>query len=199
MKVSLIVSAYDQPDSLASLLLSLRTQTETDFEVLICDNSTTGQNDLAIMTLSAYWGSEEKRFTWLQTGKSGLRHCYESANWAAVNVATGDYLCFPSCDNQYCPMFLEVLLRWYNSADLIYSDMLYDPRADNTGKRTYTVFNTRPDVGFIDKGGFLVRRTKFQPFPWEENLMLADGLMLERLSKSGIVIQKAPGVLWIHN
>jgi hypothetical protein len=162
----------------------LQVQTENDFQVLVADNS----------PLSMMWpvvaGLNDDRFVHCYTGNKG--NCYESANLLAT-VAKGDYLCFPSDDNYYVPQFLELMLA--QDADLIYCDMVYDPR----GGTEYRVVPVEPALNVIDKGGFLIRREQFQPFPWEESPVYADGMLVEQLVATGLSHAKAPGVLWVHN
>lgn len=190
-KCSFIMSAYDQPEHLVLALYSLKLQSENDFEVIVCDNSPDQRNALACN----YVADSRVRHLW--TGKT-CGSCYESANLAA-REAEGDFLCFPSCDNYYVPQFLETMLRQRGVANLIYCDMLYDPRGP---RKQYAVIDVQPVCGHIDKGGFLIHRHYFQPFPWQRNaqgLGAADGMLIQDLVTSGVSHGKAPGVLWVHN
>lgn len=187
MKCSFIVSAFDQPKHLLCLLASLAIQDEPNFEVIVTDNSLDGQNLEPVRTIN------DTRFYHAYAAK---RNCYESANFGAIH-ARGDYLCFPSCDNYYVPGFLRLMLE--QKADLIYCNVLTDPRSRRGGITEYRVLDVKPKKSAIDKGGFLVRRSKFQPFPWERSLQSADGMLIDTLVKSGISHAKAPGILWIHN
>jgi glycosyltransferase involved in cell wall biosynthesis len=184
VRCSFIVSAFDRPDALACLLYSLKIQTEPDFEVIVTDNS---DGNMRRVTESLV--EQDSRFRYALTAKE---NCYESAN-ETVSMARGDYLCFPSDDNYYVPRFLELMLR--GDADLTYCDMVYDPR----GGDSYRVVDARPNQGFIDKGGFLVRRGRFIRFPWQRSLGFADGMMIEDLVTSGVTHIKVRGVLWVHN
>ncbi len=188
MKCSFIVSAFDQPDHLMSLLYALKVQSEPDFEVIVCDNSP-DQVNLRAMVEGGF--QHEPRFLWTNTHKQGARECYASANIASQE-ARGDYLCFPSCDNYYVPRFLELLLGM--GTDLVYADGIYDPRMGGQ----YGIFNQYPARFRMDKGGFIVRRELFTGFP-PEDLVLADGIMIEALVASGATHAQAPGVLWVHN
>jgi glycosyltransferase involved in cell wall biosynthesis len=185
MKCSFIVSAYDRPDALACLLWSLKVQTEPGFDVIVVDN---GDRE---------WGNLERlndmydhRFQYIAARKS---NCYESSNLGAKH-AMGEYLCFPSDDGYYVPRFLELMLE--PKADLTYCDMLYDPRL--TG--VYAPIRVEPGLD-IDKGGFLVKRECFQPFPWErpDGLRMADHFLIDDLIAAGVRHAKVPGVLFIHN
>jgi glycosyltransferase involved in cell wall biosynthesis len=184
-RVTLIVSTFHSPDKLTCLLYSLKVQTFADFEVLVADNSTEPEmlgRDQAIVA-----GMRDARFRHCATGPSD---CYYAADKLAKE-ARGDYLAFPSDDNYYVPGFLEVMLR--QRADLIYCDMIYDPRY--TG--TWAQVDVHPTAGHIDKGGFLLRKSQFTRFPADRTW--ADGLLVEELMGRGVSHAKAPGVLWVHN
>jgi glycosyltransferase involved in cell wall biosynthesis len=184
VKCTFIVSAFDRPDALACLLYSLKIQTERDFQVIVSDNGGSPEMFNAVKKL------EDSRFRYIDMLFS---NCYQSSN-GVVRFASGEYLCFPSDDNYYVPQFLELMLK--PQADLIYCDMLYDPRL--TG--SYAPVNVGPGRD-IDKGGFLVRRDCFQPFPWEreDGLRMADHFLINDLVKAGLSCAKVPGVLWVHN
>ena len=185
MRCSFIISAFDRPRHLRCLLASLAIQDEPDFEAIVTDNSKDAQNAAVVSDM------RDPRFHHVHTG---MRNCYESANIGAL-LAQGEYLCFPSDDNYYVPPFLRLMLE--RKTDLIYCDMVYDPRISE--EREYKTIEVHPKEGKIDKGGFLVRRSKLLPFPWELSVQTADGLLIEKLIKNGLSHAKAPGVLWMHN
>lgn len=184
-KVSLIVSTYHQPDKLACLLYALKVQTFAEFEVIVTDNST---DALAMnLNLKVIDHINDFRFRLLHTKEAD---CYFAAE-RAVPQTVGEYLGFPSDDNYYVPGFLDLMMK--KSADLIYCDMVYDPRY--CGK--WAAIDCQPRLGYIDKGGFLLRRELFKGFPSDHKL--ADGLMINQLVAAGITHAKAPGLLFIHN
>ena len=186
MKCSFIVSAFDRPDALSCMLYSLKIQTERDFEVLVMDNSHGVANLNAVLDLRA----RDMRFRHVTAHAAD---CYDSANLGAT-MAQGDYLCFPSDDGYYVPQFLELMLK--PAVDLMYCDMVYDPR----GGAYYRTIAVQPQVGLIDKGGFLLRRERFCGFdgPLKQDRP-ADGWLAERVVREGAAHAKVPGVLWFHN
>lgn len=186
MKCSFIVSSFDRPQCLRCLLASLAIQNEPDFEVIVTDNSSDTQNTQVVTEIN------DRRFHYVKAEKS---NCYESANFGAT-LAQGEYLCFPSDDNYYVPGVLKIMLE--PGTDLVYCDMLHDPRSRH-GLREYRVVRVRPRKSAIDKGGFLIRRSKFLPFPWEHSLQSADGLLIDELIRRGVSHAKARGILWLHN
>lgn len=184
MKCTFVISAFNRPGHLRCLLASLAIQTESDFNALIMDNSPDNCNEPVVNETG------DPRF--LHVHSSG-ENCYASSNLGAT-LARGDYLCFPSDDNYYVPLFLSSMLK--QMTDLIYCNMIYDPRG---ARKEYRVIDVHPKIGKIDKGGFLIRRTKFLPFPWEQSLRLADGMMVEKLVENHLSHSKASGILWVHN
>jgi glycosyltransferase involved in cell wall biosynthesis len=190
MKCSFIVSAWNRPASLACVLRSLVIQTETDFEVLVTDNALTEAD--ATGNVQAVAQLQDARFRYERTD---MADCYVSANHGAA-VARGEYLCFPSDDDYYTPRFLELMLKGNERADLIYCNCIYNGNGCH-----YAPMEVEPVCGRIDKGGFLVRRSKFPEFTdgTPGTIRAADGWMIERLVRSGIQHHKVPGYLWIHN
>ena len=194
VRCTFVVSAYDRPEILRGTLISLALQSERDFEVIVTDNSLDGRNAAVVADM------RDERFRYEHWS---LRNCYKAANHGAT-LAQGEYLCFPSDDNYYTPGFLETMLK--ARADLIYCDMVYDPRActpedalDAKLCESYRVIETKLIPGWIDKGGFLIRRSRFVPFPWRESLATADGFMIRDLLKTNPTTAKVKGVLWVHN
>ena len=182
-KCSFIVSTFNRPWHLRCLLASLAIQNERDFEVIITDNNI----HISVNALNATVINElhDSRFRHVKAAKG---NCYESANFGA-SLAQGEYLCFPSDDNYYIPDFLKRMLK--QKTDLIYCDMIH--------RHQYRTFNVSPRISRIDKGGFLIRRSKFRPFPWKRSIVTADGMLIEELIKHKISHAKAKGVLWVHN
>lgn len=184
MKVSFIVSAFNRPDALACLLFGLKIQTERDFEVIVADNSDGDINAAVVRAI------DDPRFRHF---RANARECYESSNLAATQ-AQGEYLCFPSDDDYYAPRFLELMFH-YGDADLIYCDWVYDGHGCECGFAA-----AQPVVGSIDKGGFLLRRSKFTGFPGPFGVCrAADGQLVEEVVRNGATHQHVSIVGWVHN
>ncbi len=175
------------------VLHSLAVQTMPDFEVIITDNS---QKQWANHKLIARMG---KRFRHIDTASLSLGGCYHTAEYAAT-LCRGEFICFPSDDSYYVPVFAELMLaaaernRW----DLVYCNMLYDARFNG---QCYAPVNVQPIVNSIDKTGFILRRSWFVAFPGKvkDGPCKADGELIESLIKRGIRHGKVPDVLMVHN
>lgn len=202
--VTYIVSAYDRPEHLAVVLASLRVQTDPDFEVIVADNAP--DTDMQIANLCAVVRLEDRRFQHVNTAKHAMSpswDCYWSAEWVVDRgLARGSWLCLPSDDSYYVPIFQQVMLdaARRGSWDLVYCDILYDRRWQD-GR--YKIMPTRPSPGGIDKTAFFLRRSKWIGFPGKPVGSPAssgcDGEMIEQLVKTGIAHGHVPEPLVVHN
>ncbi len=194
-KLSFVVSTCDRPGMLPIVLHSLAVQTFPDFEVIVTDNSVQSQ--------AANWllvDSLDSRFRHANTASLDIGQCYWTAEWAVKNEVKGDFVCFPSDDSYYVPVFAEVMLsaaernRW----DLVYCNMVYDGRYNG---RHYSMVEVLPKINCIDKTGFILKRDWFDEFPGKVpgERVPADGMMIESLVRKGISHGKVPDVLMVHN
>lgn len=167
------------------VLHSLAVQTFPDFEVIVTDNSSSQKTNNRIVN------SLDERFRHVDTSSLDPGGCYAAANWAVEQECKGEFLCFPSDDSYYVPVFAERMLN--SGTDLVYCNMVYDARFNG---QCYAPVNVLPMLNSIDKTGFIVRRSKFQPFNISEK---ADGELIELLVSQGISHAKIPDVLMVHN
>jgi len=209
-KVSYIVSAYDRPEMLRCCLASLAVQTDGDFEVLVADNAPTFKqqvlNDTAAMHLN------DGRFRHYDTDcvkTCAGWDCYHSAEYVARHWAKGEWVCFPSDDSYYVPIFQEVMLYQANGLgrDMVYCDWLCDRRGhgEGFGPGRYHWVNAEAKISRIDKTGFLVKRALFVDigFPGknmdEVKPCAADGELIEGLVRRGVPHCKVNEILMVHN
>ena len=102
--ISYIVSCHNRPKELLCCLASLRLQ-ESPREILVCDNSSDGHyRDQCRAVCTVGIGGIQYLDTW--RGKES-DICYHSPEYLG---ATGDWLCFPSDDSYYVPMFSKIML-----------------------------------------------------------------------------------------
>lgn len=188
--VSFIVTAHSKPRALIVTLQSLTLQRGANVEILVSNNAK-GIMRAAISTVCKNYNVKEI--------KNDAPECYSAIEQLAPS-ATGKFLCFPSEEDYYTPVFARKLLdhaRRYK-LHLVYCDSLYDSRVFGS----YEVMRVQPLMGHIDKGGFLLRRNLFNGFPGTplENIpTLCDGALIERLRGDGIAFGKICEVLWVHN
>jgi len=187
LKVSFIVSCFDRPNHLACVLRSLQIQTERNFEVIVTDN---GKGNNAKMHEQIVDQLSDSRFRYEHVG---FTDCYASANYGA-GEAKGEYLCFPSDDGYYGPRFLALMLA-ARPANLIYSDCVFDGHG-----RIYAHWDAKPELGCIDKGGFLIKASVFPGFnAVPQGECGADGWMIDQVVAAGASLKKIAGMPWVHN
>lgn len=196
-KITFIVCAHDEPDTLTCCLYSLKCQSFKDFDVIVTDRMSTPNN--AAHQKRIVERMQDKRFTYMFTEAPDI---YTAAEEAAKH-AKGEYLCFPSADSYYVPLFAETVLKVaeQTNADMVYCDMLYDPRYN---RFCYDVMTTAPALYFIDKTGFIVKKEWLEkvPFPGKAPVPSrtpSDGLFIDEIVRQGAKCEKAPGVMIVHN
>lgn len=200
-KVTYVVSAFNRPDSLPCCLWSLKVQTDPDFEVIVADNAidpALQQKHQAVVR-----SLRDFRFRHVNTASQATCpgwDCYWSAEWIVENVAAGKWICLPSDDSYYVPIFQRALLDAAVRHDwkFVYSDMLYDRRLSGT----YSPLKVFPSPCAIDKTGFLVRRDAWIGFPNKPIARPAssccDGEMAKALADL-VPHGKVPEILCVHN
>lgn len=191
IRLSFVVSTFNRPRQLQLALLSLTLQIETDIEILVADNST----DAFFLARNKEICAFDSR---IRHSHIALADCYSSSQQLAIE-AVGDFLCFPSDDSYYVPGFATFMLKaaTENNWDLVYCNRGDDPR--HCGGN-YAVVVQYPQLGYIDKTGFIIRRTWFTGFPgicpgW----CSADWLLIEDVIKRGISHGHIDQLLLFHN
>jgi glycosyltransferase involved in cell wall biosynthesis len=191
MDLSFIVSAYDRPATLPVCLASLHVQVHKSIEVIVTDNSADPSIQRQHQAACAQFGA---RYLNVQA-----KSCYHSAEVGATQ-AQGEFLCFPSDDSYYVPIFAHRLLKEarVRHADLVYCEMLYGHVVPET---PYYTFQVQPKLGSIDKTGFILRRSRFKRFPGKLDVgpCGADGMLIDELIHSCIRHYKIPEILVVHN
>ena len=195
--VTYIVSAYDRPRSLRCCLASIQLQTDKNWHVIVADNGGDYRNREVTDSF------HDPRIDHLDTAQFSTGpqwDCYWSAEWVVANIPMGQYICLPSDDSYYVPLFQEAMLAKARAEDLglVYCDMLYDRRIG--GK--YGVLNVRPASCAIDKTGFLVRRDCWIGFPNKPQTpssSCCDGEMIAEIVRRGVRHGKVDEVLCVHN
>lgn len=172
--ISIICSTYDRPAALLRLIESLKRQTLQDWELLIMDES------------ESYYS---KPFT--TKGITAVK-CKRYNDWGysvkeqGAKMAKGEYLCFPADDAQYEPTFLEKLSA--TGADLAYCDWNFT----NQNR----IVEAQPKEGYIDVGGFLLKRSLFTGFP--NKGLWGDARLVEQIAKDHTAV-RVPEVLYIKS
>jgi glycosyltransferase involved in cell wall biosynthesis len=201
MKFSYIFTVYDRHELLLCALSSIMSQTFRDHEILVVDNHPDAiqrnRNEFTCTVATGFYKQSIRYFP------AVVGSTYHGSN-AGAHKAKGEFLCFPSEDSYYVPIFAQEHARAINANgwDLVYADQLYDRRQ---GDGKYSVMTVSPHSCHIDKTGFFVRRSKFEELNGFENLDdqsqfgTADGLFIEKCIQRGLSHGKIPEVFSVHN
>lgn len=194
--ITFIVSAFDRPGHLKCCLASLAIQTEPN-QIIVADNSVIPEIGDRHRAMCYMFGAH-----YIHTRSLGATECYDGIETVLKHhEILGNWLCFPSDDSYYVPVFSELMMKAAreNDWDLVYCDLLYDSRCIH-GK--YAVLHVDPWPCSIDKICFMVKRNLFTEFPGKVPGMAScsDGLLVQQLVKQGVAHGKAPGgALVVHN
>lgn len=189
--LAFIVNAFENPDEVLCCLASLKLQWPSEFykiQIHVADNSRKEKGNIYINTICTKLGVIHHKTD---------GHCY-TASEQVVNKIEADWLCFASSDGYYVPGFSSIMMETAlrTNADLVYCNVLYDPRLH--GRGIYSVLDSFPEIRWIDKTNFIVRKSLFKGWPTHPQ-MWCDGQFVEDLVKEGKNIQKAKGILVVHN
>jgi Glycosyl transferase family 2 len=197
-KITFIVSAWNDPYSLRCCLASLVSQTETNWEAIVCDNSTT---DFSRQRTQGFcWDIDPlHRVRYEPTFRldPAKRSCYFSAEWA-LPLAQGEWVCFPSDDSYYVPQFADRMLQFAveDGCDLAICDFVWGR------EETHAYCEGAPRLCSVDKTTFIIKRDKMIAFPGKEpdgSRSNSDGYLIEELVKQGIKWLRVPHLLVVHN
>jgi len=199
--LSFIVVAYNHPESLRTCLSSLVDQTFREIEIVVVDNSPemeTGSRNRELCLMDP-----RIRYEWVadrtKIDHAGIRHkqCLYTATEIRVNLATGEWLAFPSQDDYATPVFAQRMLAVAKETDADF--ILCDVVLGGPGHGYFTL-GTAPRNCACDKCSFIMKRSWFTGFEGKwDNYELEDGYFVERLVTRGIKTAKCPQVLMCHN
>ncbi len=181
-----LICLTDRPLHLQHFLAMLALQTYQHWDLTVLDQ---GGNSCAHFYEDARirWTAVPDRRDWGQTEKM-----------SAVAKVTGEYVGFPNDDGYYCPAYLTQMVAagQARAADLVYCDWV---SAHDMGRDGYVPYQGAPVIGYLDVGGFLVRREVMLRHGWPDRGPTGDGVLIESLVKSGITHVRVPKTLYVKN
>lgn len=189
--ISFLVTAHSKPAALVITLQSLFLQRNVKSEILVSNNAY-GKMKKEISEVCARYPVNE--FI------NEKHNCYAATTFLSKH-AKGKFLCFPSEEDYYTPVFGEKLLSHAKKFNLqfVYCDCLMDSRYFGS----YEVLRAQPILGHIDKGGFLIKRELFKGWPKTPDRAIAagcDGMLAEQIkNKKTVPYGKISDILWVHN
>ncbi len=170
------VCISDRPNSLRLLIACLRLQTNAAWELIVLDQTPRAACLAPVQEAEALG---ETRVDWQPVPKVG--DVGQLMKMAYSETARGEYICLPNDDAYYVPVFVDRMV-WFaraNDLGLAYCDWLFD-RADNTVP--YRHMPGKPQHGWIDIGGFIVRKSDLVADGWPDRDEGGDGHLVERLA-----------------
>lgn len=105
-KISIIITSYNVEKFIAETLVSIRSQTLQDIEIIVVDD---GSNDTSCDIITSH-AADDDRIVPLFLGKNSIGGVATAAN-AGMEIATGEYIAFADGDDLYEKDFLESLWR----------------------------------------------------------------------------------------
>ena len=193
--ISFIVSVFDRPQMLNACLATIAVQTPSPADIHVAANS----SDMGIF-------KECERICKNYEAKLHLtaapgRTSYDSAE-IACDWCNGDWLCFASDDSLYAQGFSEIMLHEAErnpKAGLIHCNCVYKQGSITGSWPAYTIMDSAPRMGCMDKTNFIIRRELFKGFP-PHPMDYRDGALAEQFVKEHGISKtaKAPGCLVVH-
>ena len=108
-RFSIIVPVYNAENYLRDCLRSLRSQTCSDFEVILVDDGSTDDS----LRLLGTFRAQDQRFQIYHQDHHGV----SCARNVGLENAVGDYVCFVDADDQVAPFYLVDLYQAMGEAD----------------------------------------------------------------------------------
>jgi glycosyltransferase involved in cell wall biosynthesis len=202
-RLSFVVVACSKPQSLRTCLSSLVEQTKGDIEIIVVDNTPNEDSGSIAFNREFCRMDSRIRYEWVADrtviDKPHIRHkhCLYTATEIGVEMATGEWLCFPNQDSYYAPVFVE---RMFQAADECFTEFCYCDIVLGGPGHGYFPLSTAPRNCAIDKTCYMLRREWFMGFEGKhENYELEDGYFVERLIARGIKHRKCVQPLVVHN
>ncbi len=124
---------------------------------------------------------------------------------AGIKYAKGKYLCFPSEDIYYTPVFVEEMLKNAEDKDVVMCNLLFGCNEWKNELQNYSVLQVYPFAGSIDSCNYIIKPKIYLKHPFTrfmsdvQQLGLADGLVPETAVKNGASWKVINKILVVHN
>ena len=189
--ISVIIPVYNVEPFVAQALDSVCTQSYHNLEIIVVDD---GSTDSSAAICDDY-AAQDNRITVIHKPNGGL----SSARNAALDVCTGDYICFLDSDDYLEPQFCELMLQHVIDGNHDFVMCLND-RVDAAGNFLTThkwpssdlVFNDSPVDQFLGSGWFngcytwgkLYKRALFDHVRFVEGMYYEDNNVTIKILKN---------------
>jgi len=162
MKFSIITPTYSRPAALAKCIDSVRMQTYSNWEQLICSDGHSAADELCVNSL------QDGRLIYSSVESSNVCTYGNRQRNKLIQEATGDYFIFLDDDNTIFPNYFELAMRFVSiEIGILIFKIMHNivgiiPRQDQIHS------------GEFDSLNIMVRKDIAQQFAWNENEYAAD-------------------------
>ncbi len=145
--ISVIIPVYNAEDFLEEAILSVFSQTYTDWELILVDDGSTDRSSLICDKAS----KQNNRVTVVHTSNNGVSH----ARNVGLKLAKGAYITFVDADDLLAPSALETMLNVATETDV---DIVCAGIKEFTGKDPfYTVSNLSSKKDIVSISSYTIR------------------------------------------
>lgn len=180
-ETSVVIPTYNRADDLRRCLLSLKSQTDQNFEVIICDDGSTDNTKLVVNDFS-----NSLHIIYLKLTNFGGPARPRNRG---VTAARGKYIAFLDSDDWWCAEKIEKSLNFLDAGyDIVYHDLFLMDESNLNSKKRPRLLKTRdlkPPIfdnlllngNAINLSSVVVRKNKFQEivgFSEDKNLIAGE-------------------------
>lgn len=189
-KIEFIIPTWGRPEKLKVILQSLVVQNNPNW---ICHVVIDGLTNDYFEVKELYQKEERIRFSHIEGPNNDWGH---SARNYGLDNTKENWIVMTGDDNYYVPTFVQNFLETirYNR-DFIYCDMVHDLKSDG-----YQPIPSKLELGFIDIGNFMVRRSTIGDLRLLTDSYEADFKFVSYITKHKTKrITKINKILYVHN
>ncbi|MEW5981238.1 MAG: glycosyltransferase [Acidobacteriota bacterium] len=202
-RLDIVVSTYEQPFWIDTLLSSLAVQSRNDFRVVIVHDGPSTASRKRVNLLRRWTGLD------ILYAETPVRHHdwgHSPRAFALATIVSSPLVLFTNADNYYVPIFVETALPPFDDPDVgvVFFDMLHShAREENVPPGPYGYFRTRFESCQCDLGAFVTRTDIARAVGFNHRHNEADAAFIEEVKAyrqhRPFAIEKIDRVLFVHN
>ena len=185
--LSMVVAAYESPDSLLCLLYSFRSQSYDNWEAIVVHDGPGATTREAILRLN----DSRVRLIETEERKGGWGHPWRDLG---LKASTGDYVGMSNDDNWYAPVYFETMLHeaTTKNADFVYCNMIHSFMG-------WMPLATQPRKQWLDLGAWICKGETVRTTDWTDMAIDGDGTYIDALVAKSKTIAHVPNFMFVHN
>ena len=197
--LEIIVTAFQRPNLLRTLLSSLYAQTLSNMNIRVIHD---GYDSECKKIVEAFLGLNtqiELSYSYTQMRHNDYGH---SLRQIGLERSSAEYTLITNDDNYYTPNFVQEMIgeARKSESDVVYCDMVHSHiRYDQPNPIGYQAFITKPHINYIDMGSFIFRTDLGKKVGFKSRSFEADGVFFEELKNNTERITKVKKILFVHN